>query len=444
MNLRTKLVFLAFGLTLLGLGLGLAITYWMLVGLRYADLDHDNQLLAARIMEAVLTAQGAPLELEDYLVQGSTVSAAQFYRGRELVWEGGLVDAPDPLDPQGLINGAGTRRVGAWRVHTLSQGELSVQVGRSLTALQNTLRPYAGVALPLILTLSLLSGAAAWLIGGVALRPIETLTRAVRRFGTDTETPTAETLGSVLTVTGRDEAATLARAFAALLGRLGAEREREQRFLAYAAHELRTPISALRASLEAARARQAPLAPEGLARLHRQALRLETFAQNLLALSRAEAGEVRAQPLDLADVAGAAYDRFQPLALEGGYELVLTADAAPVRADPRLLEQALNNLVANALRHAAKGQVVIGSGQEGERRYLEVVDGGPGFSDAVPEGLGLRVVRSVARAHGGSLERSSNGGHHIRLYLSESTGAWEAPAAAPGNGSGGPRAGRDA
>ena len=410
MKLRTKMVVLAAGLTLLGLASGLGITYWSLVQFRLADLDADNRLLARVILEATLTVPRfeVPEVVESYLVRESGVSAAQVYLNGRLLWEGGIFEAPHPLDPEGLLAASGTRTVGTWRVHTLVQDELTVQVGRRLTALQATLRPYAWISLLLLVVLSLLSGVLAWVVARFALRPLQTLTEATQGF---------EQGGELPPIPGRDEAATLASSFAALLERLKSERTREQRFLAYAAHELRTPISALRANLEAARLRGTPLGPEGLARLHREALRLETFAQNLLALSRAEAGEVRAEDLDLADLAALAYDRFQPLALEGGKELRLEADPAPVRADPRLLEQALNNLVANALRHTPKGEITLGSGLGPGEAFLMVADQGPGIQGEPREGLGLRVVRSVTSAHGGRFELDGSQGTQACLYL---------------------------
>lgn len=166
-----------------------------------------------------------------------------------------------------------------------------------------------------------------------------------------------------------------------------------------------------------------------LGRLHKEALRLERFAQNLLALSRAETGELRREAVDLAELAGSAYDRFQPLALEAAHELVLDDRAAPVRADPRLLEQALNNLVANALRHTAGGSVTVRSGVAPAGAFLEVADEGGGFPERPNEGLGLRVVREVAAAHGGRLEvggevggevsgeGGAEGGARVRLWL---------------------------
>lgn len=419
MKLRTKLVLIAALLTLLGLALGFGVTYLVLVRFRLADLDRDNRLLASVIAEAVpaLPASGMPPVVDGYLVQEGRVSAAQVFRGGELLWEGGPLEAPRPLDPEGLVLAAAEqiRTVGDWRVFTLVRDDLTVQVARPLTALRAILDPYLGVTASLVLALTLLASLAALAAARVALRPLETLTRATRNFDAQEAFPT---------IAGHDEAAALAQSFSSLLARLRAERERELRFMAYAAHELRTPVSALRASLEAARLRSAPAGPELLGRLHREARRLEKFTQNLLALSRSEAGELRSESLDLAHLAEGAYDRFQPLALERGRELVLNNAPAPALGDPRLLIQALDNLVINAVGHSSAGQIEIGSGISGDRAFLEVIDGGPGLPEPLVEGLGLRVVTAVMQAHGGGVTFDSDQGLHARLWL---------PAAAPQN-----------
>lgn len=195
----------------------------------------------------------------------------------------------------------------------------------------------------------------------------------------------------------------MARSFATLLDRLKGQRAREQQFLAYAAHELRTPLSALRAGLDAAKANKVPASPEVLARLSKEALRLETLAQNLLALSRAEVGEMREETLDLNELAANAYDRFQPLALEQGLELKLDGKSVFIRGDSRLLEQALSNLLSNALRYTKQGFITLRTGEDEKHALLEVADTGPGLPETMTEGLGLRVVRSVMQSHGAEL-----------------------------------------
>lgn len=414
MNLRFKLALIASILTFLGLALGLGLTYWLLLGLRLNELDTESRLLAEVILEAAVFRSEnlvrIPSVVENYLTDERGVSSAQVYLEGQLLWEGGVVSAPRPLDPEGLLGEKGGRSVSGWRVFTLPELEegLTVQVGRPLLSTWEVLQPYNRIAIPLTILLTLLAGVVAWPTVGYALRPLRKLSEAASHF---------EDAADVPDVLGSGEPAKLARSFAALLTRLRAERQREQQFLAYAAHELRTPLSALRAGLEAIRSEKIPADPAMLERLYREALRLETLAQNLLTLSRAEAGELRAEALDLSDLAAAAYDRFQPLASAKGLELYLDDKPAAIWGDARLLEQALNNLLANALRCTAHGTVMIRTGQTDAQAFLDVSDTGPGFPEPIPEGLGLRVVRAVTRAHAGQLELSSYQGARATLWL---------------------------
>jgi two-component system OmpR family sensor kinase len=406
MSLRLRLALITFSLTLLGLGLGLLVTYQVLERSRLADLDQELKLQASLVLQAALHSNPIPSSLEDELVQSNRPHSAQVFQGHQKVWEGGTFSSDLPFDAH-MLGRQGPSEVGGLRVYTLSQGDLSVQVSEPLWLLRETLERFVEIAVPIALLLALFSAGLAYVAAGLAVQPLERLTRAAARF---------EQGAAVPQISGQDEVASLARSFASLLGRLKDQRERERQFLAYAAHELRTPLSAFRASLEAARLR-GQMSPEQLSRLHREALRLETLAQNLLALSRAESGEVRGQPLDLADLVSEAFDRFQPLALERGLELGLEAQPAPTYADPHLLEQALNNLVHNALRYTARGSVTLKSGLEDGWAWLEVADTGPGFRKEAPEGLGLRVVRAVAQASGGRLTVGQHQGSQVRLWL---------------------------
>jgi signal transduction histidine kinase len=266
---------------------------------------------------------------------------------------------------------------------------------------------YVELAAPLGVLLGLLAGGVAWIWTGQALKNLEGLAQAARGFSEEAEVPLYQ---------GQDEVAELARSFAELLGRLRAQRRWERQFLAFSAHELRTPIAAFRASLEAAMLRGV-LGPAQIGRLHREALRLERLAQNLLALSRAEAGEVRPQALDLADLLREAYDRFQPLALERGFDLRLEARAVWVWADPGLLEQALGNLLSNALWHGRPGEVGLFCGADGEEAWLEVTNAIAAGQGSAAEGLGLRVVRAVAQSLGGRFELSLGSFARARLVL---------------------------
>lgn len=418
MRLRTKLTLISMGLTLLGVALGLGLTYWLVMRVRLAYYDSVHELFVDSVLELILLdPEDAPGWAERHLAS-SNVSAVQAYRNGQLLWVVGASDAPTPLSTAMLSSGSTAYTVNSWRVYTLHQDGLVIQVGRPLNMIPAVLLPHVATMLSLVVALVVASGLLAWLAAKIALHPLETLTETVRGYHLGTQFPT---------VRARDEAAVLANSFAALLTRLERERERERSFLAYAAHELRTPISALRAKLELNRWRKGSPGPELLGQLHRDALRLEALAQNLLALSRAEAGELHDNTLDLADTVDAAYDRFLPLALEAGHELVLESGSAVVRADPRLLDQALNNLLANAIHHVSDGPITLRSGLSGGRAFLEVADSGPGLPNPIPEGLGLRVAKAVAEAHGGTVEVNHQHGTSVRLWLSDRAGELEAP-----------------
>lgn len=417
MTLRLSMALTAALLTLGGVGVGLAITYGVLVTGTNVSFDRESTILAEVIHEAVLlrseSAIRVPAVVETYLTTESGVRSAQVFLDGQLLWEGGVLDGPRPLDPNGLVEGRGTRTVAGWRVVTLfDEGDgITVQVGRPLAGTRETLAPFAWLALPLALVLAMAAAALAWLSAGLALRPLRTLTAAVADPHEVDEVPA---------IRGRDEPARLARAFRDMVTRLRAQRQREHDFLAYAAHELRTPLSALRASIDAARTQDGVISPSTLERLRREAARLETMAQNLLALSRAETTDIHHDTLDLSDVTAATYDRFLPLALEKGIELQLSGDSVLVRADERLLSQALDNLVHNAIRATTRGRVTIGSDVSASEPLLFVADTGPGFSASKQGGLGLRVVRAVANAHGGRVEigkDESAGGAMVLLVL---------------------------
>jgi len=413
--LRVRLVAIAAGLTLLGAVLGLALTYAGLRGLRLATLDDDNRLLASLIAEVAVQREDqavrVPAVVTSYLGNERGSVAAHVYVDSQMIWAAGATTAPRPLDPERVLVGTGASTVQEWRVYTMRDEDAGVvvQVGRTLQGLRDVLGPYPGVAIGVVVLVTLLSGLLAWWTVGLALRPLRRLSAAAERVPERDDLPA---------IPGNDEPARLARAFAALLARLRDERRREHRFLAYAAHELRTPLTGLRAGLEAARSGRLEATPELIGRLHHEASRIETLAQNLLALSTAEVGDANVQSIDLERLAADAYDRFLPLALERGVMLELDATSAPVDGDPRLLDQALGNLVMNALRATRHGSVVIAGGSDEGRAWLEVRDTGSGYDPATAgTGLGLRVVQAVAHAHGGGFDIEGGDGTRARLWL---------------------------
>ncbi len=209
----------------------------------------------------------------------------------------------------------------------------------------------------------------------------------------------------------------------------GAVREAEavqQRFIADAAHQLRTPLAGLQTRLQVlALEPGARLDPDSLGDLQTALGRISHLLSQLLALARAEPAAMRPnqpEPLDLAEVVTACASPFVDRALESGIDLGYEAAAAPVDGVRALLIEALSNLIDNALRYCPRGSRVTvrcDTGPTGSA-WLEVEDDGPGIPVAERErvferfyrirddvgegcGLGLAIVREVLQRHAASI-----------------------------------------
>jgi signal transduction histidine kinase len=204
-----------------------------------------------------------------------------------------------------------------------------------------------------------------------------------------------------------------------VLARLEAGLERERRFVADASHELRTPLSLLKAELELAlrRPRSSEELHAALASAAEETDRLVRLAEDLLVLARADDGELRLrpEPIQVRELLDAVARRFS--ASSRALEVDVPAGLA-VTGDRLRLEQAVGNLVDNALRYGS-GTVRLSARPDDGGVTLSVADEGAGFPTAfLPHaferftradvartrgaaGLGLALVEAVARAHGG-------------------------------------------
>ena len=186
-------------------------------------------------------------------------------------------------------------------------------------------------------------------------------------------------------------------------------REREARFAAEAAHELRTPLARITGLAQSA-------APDALPRIAEIALDASATVGDLLALVREEMVSPRlAEPVDLGTIARAAIASARRDGVR--YDLA-AADGAWVVGDERRLRRLAENLVENAGRHA-RSAVQVGVAPDGERIAFSVEDDGGGVPDALRDriferfvraqddgtgsGLGLAICRAIARAHGGDV-----------------------------------------
>jgi two-component system, OmpR family, sensor kinase len=247
----------------------------------------------------------------------------------------------------------------------------------------------------------------------------------------------------------RDELGQLARSFNSLLDRLSQSFERQQRFMADASHELRTPVAILRGESEVALSQQARSAEEyreSLGVLHQEAARLTHIVEDLFTLTRADAGQYALQPRDfyLDELAGECVHSARTLALAKKITLnIEEATESPIQADESLLRRMILNLLDNAIKYTpAGGRVTVSCRRVGKEYALSITDTGGGIpaelqpriferffradkarsraeNDGGGAGLGLSISRWIAEAHHGSLEltRSDPTGSTFTAYF---------------------------
>jgi two-component system heavy metal sensor histidine kinase CusS len=287
-----------------------------------------------------------------------------------------------------------------------------------------------------------LCGGGGFLLARAGLRPLTAITRAARRIRSTTlhERLAAAALPAEL----RD----LALTFNAMLDRLQDAFTRLSQFSADLAHELRTPVNNLRGEVEVALGQERT--PEEYRHVLHSCLeecgRLAALIDTLLFLARAEspATVIARRPVDVAAELRAVRDFFEAAAHEAGVALVVpTAGPVPADADPVLLQRAVVNLVANALRHTpAGGTVTLTTAAEDGRVRITVADTGRGIAaehlprlfdrfyrvdaarsaDAGGVGLGLALVKGIARLHGGEVNVTSTPGQGACFTLMIPTG----------------------
>ncbi|MFE7168366.1 ATP-binding protein [Streptomyces sp. NPDC057616] len=277
------------------------------------------------------------------------------------------------------------------------------------------------------------SSYAGWLLAGAALRPVERIRREAAVISE------AEP-GRRLTVPPtQDELSRLTDTLNAMLARLQEALEREHRFVDTAGHELRTPLALLRAHLELATAR--PRDRTELEAAVRSAAaetdRLVGLAEDLLVLARTRQGRLplRREPVCLPQLLATAAEAFRARATAAGATITVEAADVPALAadlDPMRLRQVLHNLLDNALRHAGPhgpGRITLGARRADGMVQISVHDQGRGFPPAVRErppapvagaaGLGLPIVSTIARAHGGRVDLTNDppGGALVTVSL---------------------------
>jgi two-component system OmpR family sensor kinase len=401
----------------------------------------------------------------DQSLRSQTVDVAHLDRGRvdldaaagggiaEVLSPGGRIISADPpglprLLPAETVRGvaAGQRLLRSqrlsglrerWRVlaepATVRGRPAALIVARPLTGRDETLDHLLDelfVAGPLALLLAAVAG---YGLAAAALRPVE-------RMRARAEAISGSTPGARLPEPeARDEISRLAVTLNEMLARLEAAFAHERRFVADASHELRTPLALLKTELEVAlrHRRSREELEQALRSASEETDRLTRLAEDLLLIARSDAGGLptRRERVPAATVLDTVAQRFAGAAGDKGRTVeVLPANGLVLDADPVRLEQALGNLVDNALAHGG-GRVVLSAQARASHVELHVQDEGQGFPPAFiasafdrftrsPEGrtghgsgLGLSIVELIARAHGGEVGARNRPGGGADVWI---------------------------
>ncbi|HUQ25760.1 MAG TPA: sensor histidine kinase N-terminal domain-containing protein [Burkholderiales bacterium] len=228
-----------------------------------------------------------------------------------------------------------------------------------------------------------------------------------------------------------EETRPLIAALNGLLEELAAANRNQQRFLANAAHQLRTPLAGLQAHTELALSLPMPEACRTqVEQVHEATIRTARLANQLLALARAEPGG-HTEPLsrvELKPMVEGIADEWVHRALQRDLDLGFDLEPAIVRGDEFLLREALANLLHNAIEYSPRGaRITVRTGTREAKPYLEVEDDGPGIpmperervldrfyrmpgTPGTGSGLGLAIVREIASGHGASIVIGDSGG----------------------------------
>ena len=425
-SIRVRLLVSLLALLLLAAAAMGAVTYRNVLGETEAIFDYQLQQMALSLRdqgEIASVDAGTLADAQfDFVVQIWTVDGRSIYASR-----------PHPALPARALLGLATLQVDgrAWRTFSVATRERVIQVAQPVEIRQ---RLAARAAWRSVLPLLLIAPVAALVVGWLAARnlaPLERLAGEVRARG-------GQSLAQ-LSVTGLpDEVAPLASSLNALLERLRTSLDAQRAFVADAAHELRSPLTALKLQLELLR-RAGSDADRDAARdaLAAGIERASRLVEQLLALARTEpAATVVVERVDLAEIARRAVAETVPFASSRHVEFELEAEAPVwVVGDALALGLLVRNLADNAARYSAPGsRVTLHVGTEGGTATLLIDDAGPGIPEAdrsrvfdrfyrragaggAGSGLGLAIVKSVAEAHGATVSLAESPASGLRVTV---------------------------
>lgn len=448
----------------------LGIRRWMIVGvLTFLAFPALTYTITDVIARNVVRQQTPQEEMALDTTLAKIVAETAYWR--DPAWQGSIRDALDPLgagvvlrDPTGVeiyrIGHVASGGHPPWqglvsrRVSVVESGRQIGTVDLSMPQRDNSL---ARVAATVALVLALLN--VTWQIRRSVVSPLEAMGRAARRIaGGNLDFTLPETrVREVAEV--RDAFEAMGDGLRASLRQQAALEEERRFFVGAIAHDLRTPLFALRGSLMGME-RGLATSPEKAARYiavcRQKADQLDRLVDDLFAFTKAEYLEqtLRRERLAFGPVMERVVDGIQPQAREKGVDIALDRpdDDDAIEGDGHLLERAVENLLENALRHTPEGgKITVGWSTAAGRVTFTIADTGPGIDtrdlphlfeplyraetsrnrETGGAGLGLTIARRILRAHGGDLAAANRpaGG-------AEFTGWLPLPASVPSSGAG--------
>jgi two-component system sensor histidine kinase TctE len=416
-----------------------------------AQQDQRLQALIPLVADSVIGESGErPLlmlapAVEEFLKEhpGSTGYAILDLDGNVVHGQARLAGLPPPdNEPEfhSEENGGATWRIVRQRQRTVF-GDVVVAVGDSSDPRQQWARSILyKVLLPNLVLIAAAAFAVRWAVQR-ALKPLLALKEAVERRS-------PRDLSAIDEAASPEEVRPLVDSLNRLFGLVNTQAESQRRFVADAAHQLRTPLAGLQAQVEAwaqaasARPAQGTLAlpTDQVYKLRSATRRTSQLANQLLALSRADARGMQSQPQQRVDLKSLCEDSLQThldAATARRIDLGMDAEPVQVMGHEWLLRELLSNLVDNAVKYTDEGgTVTIRCGRRDQQAVLEVEDDGPGVASAeMPRvlerfyrvqgtqgegnGLGLAIAEEIARVHHSHLQlQPGNGGRGLKVTLS--------------------------
>jgi len=409
---------------------GAALQYWFSARPAIAAFDHalgDTALALANLVRIVdnrvvfqmteETERSLRTDQTDVIYYALVDPTGKLLAGDRQLLDVGTIQAPGELSYVDASIDQHPVRVAVRGVACGTAGVCRVLVAETMLKREHMLGGAAKGAAATMLLLVVTLAVAIALGVTQSLRPLGSVSTEIAQRSLEDLRP--------LEVRSPSEIAPLITALDRLFERLRHASEAQQAFIADAAHQLRTPLTALKTEIELALLEpHAPDVDAILRRLHAQATRGARLAGQLLAMARSDPGVQTAEPerLELKEVASAAAEEWVPQAVAAGIDLGFSLAPASVRGRRFLLREMLGNLLHNALEYAGRGsEVTVRSYTDRGTPVLEVEDNGPGISPdergrvferfyrgqpagGSGSGLGLAIVREIADGHGAQVD----------------------------------------